>query len=111
MGLYGVISYAMTQRRRELGVRIALGARPGNVLALVLRNVLAMVAIGLMGGLIGVYALTRVLTNILFEVSPLDPLALGVACFSMTAIGLFAGFLPAQRAARFDPIVSLRDTG
>ncbi len=111
VGLYGVISYSMTQRRRELGVRIALGARPGDVLALVLRNALAMVAIGLMGGLIGVYALTRVLTNMLFEVSPLDPLALGVACFSMTAIGLFAGFLPAQRAARFNPMVSLRDAG
>jgi putative ABC transport system permease protein len=111
IGLYGVVSYSVTQRRRELGIRMALGARSRDVLSHVLRSALAMVGVGLIFGLIGVYALTRILTNLLFEVSPLDPLALGVACFSMTAIGLLAGFLPARRAARFDPMVSLRDAG
>jgi predicted permease len=73
IGLYGVVSYSVTQRRRELGIRIALGARSGDVLSHVLRSALAMVAIGLVFGLVGVYALTRILTNLLFEVSPLDP--------------------------------------
>ncbi|HLJ13342.1 MAG TPA: ABC transporter permease [Bryobacteraceae bacterium] len=111
IGLYGVISYSVTQRRTELGIRIALGARPGDVVACVLRNALAMVGAGLTFGLAGVYALTRILTSLLFEVSPLDPLALVIACVSMMAIGLVAGFVPAQRAARFDPVASLRDAG
>ncbi len=111
IGLYGVVSYSVTQRRRELGIRIALGARSGDVLSHVLRNALAMVSVGLVFGLMGVYALTRILTSLLFEVSPLDPLALAIACISMTAVGLLAGFFPAHRAARFDPVVSLRDAG
>jgi len=111
IGLYGVVSYSVTQRRRELGIRIALGARSGNVLSHVLRNALTMVGVGLVFGLIGVYALTRILTSLLFEVSPLDPLTLAIACISMTAIGLVAGFVPAHRAARFDPMASLRDAG
>ena len=101
----------MTQRRRELGIRIALGARSGNVLSHVLRNALTMVGVGIVFGLIGVYALTRILISLLFEVSPLDPLTLAIACISMTAIGLVAGFVPAHRAARFDPMASLRDAG
>ncbi len=111
IGLYGVVSYSVTQQRRELGIHIALGARPADVLSHVLRNALAMVGVGLVFGLIGVYALTRILTSLLFEVSPLDPLALAIACISMMAIGLVAGFFPAHRAARFDPVVSLRDAG
>jgi predicted permease len=111
IGLYGVVSYSATQQRRELGIRIALGARRENVLALVLRGALAMVAMGLVFGLLGVLALTRVMANLLFEVSPLDPLALAAACVAMALIGLFAGFLPAHRAARIDPVVTLREAG
>ena len=90
---------------------MALGARSGDVLSQVLRGALAMVAVGIVFGLLGVFALTRVMANLLFEVSPLDPLALAIACVSMMLIGLFAAFLPASRAARVDPIVTLRDAG
>jgi putative ABC transport system permease protein len=90
---------------------MALGARPGEVLIQVLRSALAMVAVGLVFGLLGVFALTRVMANLLFEVSPLDPLALAVACLAMALIGLFAGLAPARRASRVDPIATLRDAG
>ena len=111
IGLYGVVSYSAARQRRELGIRIALGARREDVLAYVLRGAFAMVAVGIIFGLIGVLALTRVMANLLFEVSPLDPLVLAAACVAMVLIGLFAGFLPARRAARIDPIVTLRDAG
>jgi putative ABC transport system permease protein len=111
IGLYGVVSHSVTQQRREIGIRIALGARRGDVLSHVLRGALAMVVAGLVFGLLGVFALTRVMTNLLFEVSPLDPFALTAACVSMTLIGLFAGLLPANRAARVDPIATLRNAG
>ncbi|HMJ61069.1 MAG TPA: ABC transporter permease [Bryobacteraceae bacterium] len=109
IGLYGLISHAVTQQRRELGIRIALGAKSRDVLSHVLRGALAMVVAGLLFGLLGVFALTRIMTSMLFEVSPLDPLALAVACGSMTLIGMLAGFLPASRAASLDPVVTLRD--
>jgi len=111
IGLYGVLAYSVTQQRRELGIRMALGARPGDVLSQVLRRALVMVSVGLVFGLIGVFALTRVIANLLFEVSPLDPLALATACISMMVIGLLAAFPPASRAARVDPIATLRDAG
>jgi putative ABC transport system permease protein len=111
IGLYGVLAYSVTQQRRELGIRMALGARPGDVLSQVLRRALVMVSVGLIFGLIGVFALTRVIANLLFEVSPLDPLALATACISMMVIGLLAAFPPARRAARVDPIATLRDAG
>jgi len=111
IGLYGVISHAVTQRRREIGIRMALGARSRDVLARVLRDALTMVGVGLVFGLLGAFALTRVMKSLLFEVSPLDPLALTVACVSMILIGLFAGLLPAARAARVDPVTTLRDEG
>lgn len=111
IGLYGVISHAVTQQRREIGIRMALGAQPRDLLSHVLRNALNMVVVGLVLGLLGAFALTRVMKSLLFEVSPLDPLALTVACASMTLIGLLAGFLPANRAARVDPVTTLRDEG
>ena len=111
IGLYGVASYSATQQRRDIGIRIALGAPRGDVLAYVLGGALAMTAAGLVFGLLGVLALTRVMRSLLFEVSPLDPLALAVACAAMAAIGVMAGFLPAHRASRIDPLVTLRDAG
>ena len=70
-----------------------------------------MVAVGLAFGMLGAFGLTRVMKNLLFEISPLDPAALTVACVLMTLIGLLAGFLPAARAARVDPVTTLRDEG
>jgi putative ABC transport system permease protein len=111
IGLYGVISHAVTQRRREIGIRMALGARSGSVLYQILRNAMGLVAVGLVFGLLGAFGLTRVMKSLLFETSPLDPFALAVACASMILIGLLAGFLPAARAARVDPVTTLRDEG
>jgi predicted permease len=111
IGLYGVISHAVTQQRREIGIRMALGARPLDVLSQILRSALGLVAIGLVFGLLGTFGLTRVMKSLLFEVSPLDPVALALACVSMTVTGLLAGFLPAARAARVDPVTTLRDEG
>ena len=100
IGLYGVVAHAVAQKRREIGIRMALGARSSDVVYQVLRNALGMVAVGLVFGLLGAFALTRVIRSLLYEVSPLDPLAISIACFAMMFIGLLAGFLPANRAAR-----------
>jgi ABC-type antimicrobial peptide transport system permease subunit len=111
VGLYGLISYSLTQRRKEFGIRVALGARPGTVVLEILRGAFAMVGGGLALGLGGAYAVTRILKSLLFEVSPLDPFSLLLACVVMAMIGLAAALLPAQRAARFDPMVTLREEG
>jgi putative ABC transport system permease protein len=111
VGLYGVIAHSVAQRRREIGIRMALGARSWDVVAQVLRNAVALVAVGLLFGMLGALALTRVMKSLLFEVSPLDPLALVAACLTMMLIGLLAGFVPASRAARVDPVTTLRDDG
>lgn len=111
LGLYGVLAHAVTQQRREIGIRMALGARPGDVLSHVLRNAVTMLAVGLAGGLAGAYALTRVLKSVLFQVSPLDPVAVTVACILMTLVGLLAAWIPARHAARVDPMAVLRDEG
>ncbi|HLK66356.1 MAG TPA: ABC transporter permease [Bryobacteraceae bacterium] len=111
IGLYGVLSHAVTQRRREIGIRMALGARSSHVVSQILCNALHMVGVGLALGMLGAVALTRVMKSLLFEVSPLDPIAFIVACGSIAMVGLFAGFLPANRAARVDPVVTLRDEG
>jgi putative ABC transport system permease protein len=111
VGLYGVVAYSLTQRRKEFGIRMALGAKPKTVLLQVLRGALGMVGAGLLLGLAGTYAMTRILTSFLFEVSPLDPFSLLLGCAAMTAIGLAAALIPARRAARFDPMLTLREEG
>jgi putative ABC transport system permease protein len=111
LGLYGVLAHAVTQQRREIGIRMALGARSRDVLSHVLRNALRLVFVGLALGLVGAVALTRVIQGLLFDVSALDPFALAVACVAMLAIGLIAGLLPASRAARVEPMRVLRDEG
>jgi predicted permease len=111
LGLYGVLSHAVAQQRREIGIRMALGARAGDVVRHVIWSALSMVMVGLSLGFGGVYALTRVMKSLLFEVSPLDPVALTVACTSMVMIGLLAGWVPASRAARVDPMTTLREEG
>ena len=111
VGLYGLLSHAVTQQRREIGIRMALGAKSRDVLSHVLRNALGMIGVGLAVGLLGAFALTRILKNLLFEVSPLDPVALSAACFAMMLIGLIAAFVPASRAAHVDPATTLRDEG
>jgi putative ABC transport system permease protein len=109
LGLYGVLSHSVVQQRREIGIRMALGATAGKVLSRVLRNAFALVASGLAIGVCGAMALTRLMKALLFNVSPLDPVAMAAAMTSMIAVGLLAGFLPAHRAAKVDPMTTLRE--
>lgn len=111
LGLYGVLAHAVTQQRREIGIRMALGARPGDVVSRTLRNALSMLLAGLAVGLAGAFALTRALKSLLFQVSALDPVALAAACVLMTLIGVLASLIPASRAAAVDPMNGLRDEG
>ncbi len=111
LGLYGVLANAVTDQRREIGIRMALGARPGDVVSHTLRSALSMLLVGLAAGLAGAFALTRALKSLLFEVSALDPAALVVACVLMTLVGLLAALIPASRAAGVDPMTVLREEG
>ncbi|HEV2381510.1 MAG TPA: FtsX-like permease family protein [Terriglobia bacterium] len=111
LGLYGVLAHAVTQQRREIDIRMALGARSGNVLSHILRSAFSMLVVGFAGGLAGAFALTRVLKSLLFQVPALDLAALGVACLLMALVGMLAAWNPASRAARVDPMTVLRDEG
>ena len=109
IGLYGVMSYAVSQSTRELGLRMALGASASNLLRLVMSRGLALTAGGVLLGTAAALALTRLLGNLLYNVSPRDPLAFGSALVVMTVAALAACFLPAWRATRTDPARVLRD--
>jgi ABC-type antimicrobial peptide transport system permease subunit len=109
IGLYGVMSYAVSQSTRELGLRMALGADASNLLRLVISRGLALTAGGVLLGGVVALALTRWLGNLLYKVSPYDPLAFGSAFVVMTMAALAACFLPAWRATRTDPARALRD--
>jgi putative ABC transport system permease protein len=107
-GIYGVMAYFVTQRTREIGVRIALGAQWRDVLKLILSNGMKLVTIGLAIGLAGALALTRLMTTLLFEVSPTDPLTFGVVALCVILATLLACYIPARRATKVDPLVALR---
>lgn len=108
VGLYGVVSYTVTQRTHEMGIRIALGASRGDVLAMVLSNALRLVGIGVVIGLLAALGVTHLLTKLESNVQPGDPLTLVVVSVLMIAVALAAGFAPAMRATRVDPITALR---
>jgi putative ABC transport system permease protein len=108
IGLYGVMSYTVTRRTREIGIRMALGAEPRSVMWLVLREVGLMMTVGVGVGLPLALALSRVVESQLFQLSPRDPLAFAGAVVALAAVGLLAGYLPARRATRIDPTLSLR---
>lgn len=103
-----MLSYNISQRRREIGVRSALGARPAAIVALVLRQGLTVTAAGLALGLAGSAALTRLLESLLFGVTPLDAVAFAAAPLLLLAVALFACLVPARRAASVDPTEALR---
>jgi ABC-type antimicrobial peptide transport system permease subunit len=109
IGLYGVMSYAVSQGQRELGLRMALGAAASDLLALVMRHGAALTAGGVLLGAAAALGSTRLLGSLLYHVSPRDPLVFGSAFLAMAAASLAACLLPAWRAARTDPARALRD--
>lgn len=107
-GLYGVMSYSVARRTQEIGVRMALGARPLDVLKLVLRQGMILTLIGVVVGLAGALALTRVMSSLLFGVTERDPITFGVVAALLIAVAFIACFVPARRATRVDPLLTLR---
>jgi putative ABC transport system permease protein len=108
IGLYGVISYLVTRRTRELGVRIALGAAPGQVAFLVMAGSLRTVALGIVAGTIAALALTRLMRSLLFGVAATDPLTFATAITILVAVSILASWLPVRRAARVDPMIAMQ---
>jgi putative ABC transport system permease protein len=108
IGIYGVVRYTVGQRTPEIGVRMALGARPFDVLVLIIRHGLVAPVVGLTIGLFGAMGLTRLLVHALFETSPTDPATLAAVVLTLMASAFLACALPAFRAARVDPVVALR---
>jgi putative ABC transport system permease protein len=108
IGLYGVMSYSVSQSTRELGVRIALGAGVRDVLRLVMSRGLRLTIAGVVIGVAAALTLTRLMGNLLYKVSPRDPIAFGAALIILIAVALVACFLPARRATRINPVQALR---
>jgi putative ABC transport system permease protein len=108
IGIYGVMAYAVTERTREIGIRMALGANKSDMMRMLLGRSLVLVAVGVAIGSCGALALTRVLTRYLFSVKPNDPAIFLAVAAILAATGIVAGLLPARRATKVDPIVALR---
>jgi putative ABC transport system permease protein len=108
MGIYGVTSYAVAQRTQEIGIRMALGARMSDVLKLVLRNGMSLALIGSVIGLAGAFAVTRVMSSLLFGVTPTDRATFIAVALLLIAVAFLACYIPARRATKVDPLVALR---
>jgi ABC-type antimicrobial peptide transport system permease subunit len=108
VGIYGVLSYLVTQRTREIGIRMSLGASRAHVLTLVLRHGMRLAGLGFALGLIGALAAGRLLSSLLHEVHPSDPATIVLTAIALAAVSLLACYMPARRAAKVDPMVALR---
>ena len=108
VGIYGVMAYAISQRTGEIGLRMALGARRGDILRVVLNDAALIVVVGVGAGLLGSLLLTRFLETLLFDIKPTDPLTFGALTILLGGVALLASFIPARRASRIDPLLALR---
>ena len=109
VGVYGVMSYLVSQSTHDIGVRIALGAQPGNIVGLVVRQGMTLGGMGIAAGLIGAAVLTRVMSSLLFGVSAHDAVTFSVVAVVLAAVAFAATVIPAWRTTRVDPVVALRD--
>jgi putative ABC transport system permease protein len=108
VGLYGILSYSVAQRTREIGIRMALGAARTDVLSLVAGQGLRLALVGIAVGIVAAFALTRLMSSLLFEVSSTDPATFAAVPLLLFSVALLACYIPARRATKVDPIVSLR---
>ena len=108
VGIFGTLAYSVTRQTREIGIRMALGARRLEVLALVLREGLVLTAIGIAIGLAGAVGLTGYLHGMLFGLTPLDPATYAAVAVAFTAVAAIASYLPARRATKIEPLIALR---
>ena len=108
VGVYGVMAYSVNQRTHEIGIRMALGQRRTSVLSMILRQSLTLTGIGMVIGIIGAFALTRVMETMLFNVDPTDPVTFLEVSLILMVVAALAGYFPALRATRVDPMIALR---
>jgi putative ABC transport system permease protein len=108
VGIFGVISYSVAQRTQEIGIRRALGADTAGVLRLVLTQAMGLTAAGIVAGIVGAFAVTRLLQTLLFQVTPTDAATFIGVSVVLSGVALLASYLPAHRAARVDPMIALR---
>ncbi len=107
VGIYGVVAYFVGRRTREIAIRVALGARSGDLLAMILRRTMRPVVVGAVVGLAGAMAVSRVLSGVLFGVSPFDPIGIGAAAAFVLVVAFAAGLLPGRNAVRQQPLAAL----
>jgi len=109
VGIYGVLAYQVSQRRREIGIRMALGSSTRSILGLVVRDGMQITGIGLAVGLVGLVGLTRVIRGMLYGVQPADPVVIALVAVVLAGVALVATLIPARRAARVSPMTALND--